>query len=76
METTTITMTKLVASNGYVLYNGEQLTDKVYCKADDVDKWEEVTTAQAAEIQAEMDAAAEAAESEAETTEEEETTEE
>lgn len=71
METTTITMTKLVASDGYVLYNGEQLTDKIYCKADDVDKWEEVTTAQAAEIQAEMDAAAAAAaESEAETTEE------
>ena len=74
METTTITMTKLVASDGYVLYNGEQLTDKVYCKADDVDKWEEVTTAQAAEIQAEMDAAA-AETTEEETTEDEEASE-
>ena len=64
-------MTKLVASDGYVLYNGEQLADKVYCKADDVDNWEEVTTAQAAEIQADLDAvAAAAAESEDETTEE------
>ena len=68
-------MTKLVASDGYVLYNGEKLTDKAYCKATGVDKWEEVTTAQAAEIQAEMDAAAAAAESEEETTEDEEASE-
>ena len=70
-------MTKLVASDGYVLYDGSTLADKVYVSDDKVSNWSEITSAEAAEIQAEMDKAAEeAAESEAETTEDEETTEE
>lgn len=75
METSTITMIKLVASDGYVLYDGSTLADKVYVSDDKVSNWSEITSAEAAEIQAEMDKAAEEAAEEAAEAATEDTTE-
>lgn len=61
MKSATISIIRLEPSEGYTLYNGEVLSKLVYIGANDSpNHWREVTDEEAAEIQAAIDAAAEA----------------
>lgn len=61
MKSATISIIRLEPSEGYTLYNGEVLSKLVYIgSTDSPNNWREVTDEEAAEIQAAIDAAAEA----------------
>lgn len=61
MYKSTIEITKLTASEGHVLTNGEAYGKEVYLgKNDKAENWHEITDAEYAEIEAAMEAEAQA----------------
>lgn len=57
MQTTKITLTKLVASDGFLLTDGSSFGREIYVgKGSDPSVWREVSEAEAAEMQAALEA--------------------
>lgn len=57
MKTAKITLTKLVASDGFLLTDGSSFGQEIYVgKGSDPSIWREVSEAEAAEMQAAMEA--------------------